>query len=182
MVLGSSRYYSEHYEDAMAIVRKCGTPDFFITMTCNSNWRDIQKAIKFEMPDGHRLNQAYNYRPDIVARVFNQKSDELIRDIDKHHIFGKVAAYVSVIEFQKRGVPHMHLLVILDKRYKIKNPERINDFICAEIPENNKRNKKLRKIVLDWMIHPPCGELNPNESCMIEKKGRSQCRYSYPKK
>lgn len=27
------------YQDAMAIVRNCGKPDYFITMTCNPKWK-----------------------------------------------------------------------------------------------------------------------------------------------
>lgn len=166
----------------MAVVRKYGNPDFFITMTCNPNWKEIRKAISHEMPSGCNLKQESNYRADIIARVFKKKADNLIKDIDKHHIFGKTAAFVSVIEFQKRGMPHMHLLVILDKRYKIKSAKNIDDFVCAEIPDNTKKNTKLRKIVQDWMIHKPCGELNPNAPCMVNKHGIMQCRFSFPKK
>ena len=36
-----------------------------------------------------------------------KKFQELIDDLDKKQIFGKVAAYVYTIEFQKRGLPHM---------------------------------------------------------------------------
>lgn len=32
---GSTRYYTEHFEDAMALVRRLGSPDYFITMTSN---------------------------------------------------------------------------------------------------------------------------------------------------
>lgn len=165
----------------MAIVRKYGTPDLFITMTCNTNWPEIQEAIQHEMDDGSALYQTANFRPDIVTRVFKQKMEALIDDIDKNRIFGRVAAYVGVIEFQKRGVPHLHLLVILDKRDKIKSAEKIDEFICAEIPENTEKNEELREIVLTWMVHNPCGDLNPNAPCMIDKKGRRQCRFSYPK-
>jgi hypothetical protein len=52
-------------------------------------------------------------RPDIVARVFKQKLDALIQDIQTNHIFGVPVAYVYVIEFQKRGLPHAHILIIL---------------------------------------------------------------------
>jgi hypothetical protein len=52
-------------------------------------------------------------RPDIVAGVFKQKLDALIQDIKTNHIFGVPVAYVYVIEFQKRGLPHAHILIIL---------------------------------------------------------------------
>ena len=50
------------YHDAMAIVQRLGKPDFFITMTCNPKWPEIQEALRFgELP---------SHRPDLIARVF----------------------------------------------------------------------------------------------------------------
>ena len=157
---GSPRFYAEHYEDAMAIVRRHGTPDFFVTMTCNSNWPEIQDALRHEFPDGSTLQQASNYRPDIVSRVFKLKADQLIDDFAKHMIFGRVAAYVGVIEFQKRGDPHLHLLIIMDPRDKVRSPEEIDYLISAELPDRMEDPDLYQKVV-KWMVHNPCGELNP---------------------
>jgi hypothetical protein len=33
------------YHDAMAIVRYCGKPDIFITMTANPKWEEITSAL-----------------------------------------------------------------------------------------------------------------------------------------
>jgi hypothetical protein len=38
--MGSPRAMQQNYQDAMAIVRKYGKPDLFITMTCNPQWKD----------------------------------------------------------------------------------------------------------------------------------------------
>ncbi|XP_022163988.1 uncharacterized protein LOC111029333 [Myzus persicae] len=54
-------------------------------------------------------------RPDLVARVFHAKLKELMRDITVNKVFGNVDAYVYTIEFQKRGLPHAHILIILDE-------------------------------------------------------------------
>jgi len=35
----------------------------------------------------------------------------MLDDIIKNQMFGKVKAYVTVIEFQKRGAPHSHTLI-----------------------------------------------------------------------
>ena len=177
---GSPRFYAEHYEDAMAIVRYFGTPDLFITMTCNPEWPEIKEAIKHDFPDGTSLQQQANFRPDIVTRVFKLKSDQLLDDIENGEIFGKVAATVSVIEFQKRGTPHMHLLLIFDKYNKIKSPEEIDDFICAELP-NKDEDPTLHHIVVKFMVHNPCGDLNPEAPCMVAKNGKPQCRFNFPK-
>ena len=51
-----------------------------------------------------------------VPSLFKMKLDELIKDIDQRKIFGKVAAQIHVVEFQKRGLPHVHILLILEEK------------------------------------------------------------------
>jgi hypothetical protein len=98
---------SQLYHDAMAIVRNCGKPDLFITMTCNPRWPEIRDAL---LP-----NQTAQDRADIVARVFKLKLDAMCHDLFKSHVFGRVVGRVHVMEFQKRGLPHAHILVILHR-------------------------------------------------------------------
>ena len=65
----------------MAIVRKYGKPDFFVTFTCNPTWPEIVENL---MP-----GQTAQDRPDLVARVFNLKVCLIHRyvDIGKLHFF-----------------------------------------------------------------------------------------------
>ena len=70
---GSPRWYNAKFQDGMAICRKYHKPDFFITMTCNPNWPEI----KAELMEG----QTPQDRPDITARVFKLKKDQLINDL-----------------------------------------------------------------------------------------------------
>jgi hypothetical protein len=81
--VGSKRYMDALYFDGMAISAHVGFPDLFITFTCNPNWPEIQRYLKKE-----NLNS--NDRPDIVTRVFKVKLDELLRDLTKKHVMGKV--------------------------------------------------------------------------------------------
>ena len=60
-----------------------------------------------------------------------------------------------VIEFQKRGLPHCHILIILKNEYKLKSIEQINKAIWAEIPDKESY-PKLHKRVLNHIIHMPC--------------------------
>jgi Helitron helicase-like domain at N-terminus len=70
------------YQDSMAICRFCQKPDLFLTMTANPNWPEIKEALlKFNMGDdqqGDQATQSASDRPDIVARVFNEKKDALL--------------------------------------------------------------------------------------------------------
>ena len=52
-------------------------------------------------------------------------------------ILGKVKAYVYVVEFQKRGLPHAHFLLIMEQKYKLTCPEQY-DMITAELPNKKK--------------------------------------------
>jgi len=90
----------------MALVRKYGKPDLFITITTNPNWREIRSNL---FP-----GQQPSDRPDLIVRVFNAKLNEIIEEITKKQIFGQVTYYFYTIEFQKRGLPHAHLLVCLN--------------------------------------------------------------------
>jgi hypothetical protein len=72
-----------------------------------------------------------------VARVFKLKNDELLRDITERNVFGRVIAILTVIEFQKRTLPHSHTLVVLHPDDKPKTPEDIDRLVCAELPDKN---------------------------------------------
>jgi hypothetical protein len=45
---GSPRNMHQLYQDSMALIRKYGKPDLFITFTCNSNWHEICE-LKFKL-------------------------------------------------------------------------------------------------------------------------------------
>jgi hypothetical protein len=91
------RYMAQCYYDAMAIVRRYGKPDLFITFTCNPKWKEIVDILALE-------NGVYttNY-PDILDRVFHEKLKELLRLLKEEHVLGVTIADIYVIEFQKRG-------------------------------------------------------------------------------
>ncbi|KAF0688715.1 Uncharacterized protein FWK35_00039352, partial [Aphis craccivora] len=121
--VGGPRYMKQCYHDAMAIVRKYGKPDLFITFTCNPKWPEIVENI----PSWLKAND----RPDLVARVFHAKLKELMRDITVNKIFGNIGAYVYTIEFQKRGLPHAHLLIILNEDSKLHTADDVDNVVCA---------------------------------------------------
>lgn len=90
---GSPRNMAQNYQDAMAIVRKYGKPDLFVTMTCNPKWKEISDHLP--------SYQSIEHRPDLVARVFKLKLKELLNDIMKKDVFGKCIAKIHVIEFHE---------------------------------------------------------------------------------
>ena len=124
---GGPRHMHQLFQDAMTIVAKHSKPALFITMTCNPNWQEILDALE--------PNQMPNDRPDIVGRVFKQNLNALMEDITKKGIFGKCIAHVNVIEFQKRGLPHAHILIILAPDQQIDCIQSIDHAVSAELPD-----------------------------------------------
>ncbi|XP_050338246.1 uncharacterized protein LOC126764622 [Bactrocera neohumeralis] len=162
--IGSPRHVHEYAQDVMSYVRKYGRPDLFITFTCNPKWSDIQNNLF----DG----QSTTNRHDINARVFRQKLEALMDVIVKLRVFGEVRCYMYSIEWQKRGLPHAHILIWLVRKI---TPDEIDNIILAEIP-NQTIDQELFEVVTKHMIHGPYGVLNINSPCMID--GKSSKRYS----
>ena len=44
-IYGTPRFYQECFYDAMALVMHFGKPDYFITVTTNPNWTEIEKSL-----------------------------------------------------------------------------------------------------------------------------------------
>ncbi|XP_021757489.1 uncharacterized protein LOC110722527 [Chenopodium quinoa] len=170
--IGGPRDLKKRYLNAMALVQRFGKPDLFVTMTCNAKWPEITA----ELSEGEVAAD----RPDVIARVFRSKLIALKKQITEERVFGKVAAMVYVVEFQKRGLPHAHFLIILDHGYKLTGPSDYDRFVSAEIPATD--SPELRKIVLKHMMHGPCGNLHPNCGCMKKQVGDDVvCKYNYPR-
>ena len=102
-------------------------------MTVNPNDPDIKENLPKGVPA--------HYMPHLVTRVaylkFKRLMDEVVKEgmkmrISLEHpiqssslgkVFGKVISWTYVIEFQKRGLPHIHALLTLDSDYKWRTPE-----------------------------------------------------------
>lgn len=163
--IGSPRHMHEYIQDGMTFVRRFGKADLFITFTCNPNWKEIKDLL---LP-----GQSASERHDIVARVFKQKLKSLMNVITKGEIFGEVKCYMYSIEWQKRGLPHCHILIWLKERLVT---SKTDDIISAELPDP-KEDPVLFDIVSKHMIHGPCGSLNLNSPCMSENR----CTCHYPR-
>ena len=156
------------FQDSMSVVRDKGKPDIFLTFTCNPKWPEIERELE--------PNQKPHERPDLITKIFNLKLKSLLEDIIKMKIFGRTIAHIYVIEFQKRGLPHAHLLIILAQDEKIINSEDIDNIVWAEIPDKE-QFPNLYKTVTTCLLHGPCGQEFPNAPCMVDGK----CSKGFPK-
>uniref|UniRef100_A0A453GWK1 Helitron helicase-like domain-containing protein n=1 Tax=Aegilops tauschii subsp. strangulata TaxID=200361 RepID=A0A453GWK1_AEGTS len=127
---GGDRDMQRRLLDAMAIVQRWGKPDYFITMTCNPYWEEITHNL---MP-----GQLPQDRPDLVARVYKAKQRDMMDLLTKGKHFGEVTAYVHVTDFQKQGLPHEHILLIMKTNSKLASLDDYDRVISAEIPDKEK--------------------------------------------
>lgn len=81
-----------------------------------------------------------------------------------------------MVEFLKRGLPYIYLLLILKESHKIKFINQYDRYISAELPDKEKQ-LELHQLVIRHMIHGPCGTRRKSSPCM--KDGR--CKFHYPR-
>ena len=92
------------------------------------------------------------------------------------NVLGRMIALIYVIEWQKRGPPHAHILGIYDDESKPRTPEDYDHIVCEEIPDQE-QFPELYETVTTLMMHGPCGMHIPNSPCMADGK----CTKQFPK-
>ena len=100
-----------------------------------------------------------------------------MNDIEKEQYFGQVTGFMYTMEWQKRGLPHVHILLFLDHQQAIQTIADIDKVVCAEIPDCTV-DPELFGLVKEHMIHGPCGSLIRDRPC-CQSTGR--CEEHYPK-
>ena len=95
--------------------------------------------------------------------------------LTKEGVFGCPQCWLYSIEWQKRGLPHAHILLWLKMEYKIRATD-IDSVISSELPNPNE-DPDLFAIVAKQMVHGPCGPMNPCSPCMKDSK----CTKGFPK-
>jgi len=155
----------EKSQDAMIYVCHYSRPDLFITFTCNPQWKEVSNALLSEQ-------KSYD-RHDIIARIFHLKVKTLMKLLTKGNLFGEVQCFMYSVEWQKRGLPHIHILLWLKQRI---SPDKFECIIIAEIPDPEK-DSLLYSIIKANMIHVPCCNSNNRSSCMES----DSCSKKYPR-
>ncbi len=80
------------------------------------------------------------------------KLDALLKDI-KDGVLGNVIAKIWVIEFQKRGLPHAHILLILDEASKLRIVEDFNSMVSVEISDSIRHlERHMRRSLCAWCM------------------------------
>ena len=100
----------------------------------------------------------------------------LLNPITDDNILGRTVGYVYTIEFQKRGLPHMHLLLALSYDDRPTTAEQVDTLIKVSWPDPD-LEPRLFEIMKHCMVHGPCGRAKPDTSCMRDGK----CSKGFPK-
>ncbi|EJD40709.1 hypothetical protein AURDEDRAFT_45499, partial [Auricularia subglabra TFB-10046 SS5] len=96
-------------------------------MTCNPDWPEVRAKL--------RPGQQWQDAPMVIARVFKQKLAVLLKTLKT--MFpnaGNVIYRLYAVEFQKRGLPHCHILI----KYQSDciTAADIDHVVSAEMPKN----------------------------------------------
>jgi hypothetical protein len=167
--LGSRRWASNQISDALALAANYGPPMFFVTMTCNPRWSEITSQL--------RPGQDFSDIPVVVCRVFKQRVAVLINTLSTmFHSPGRREYLIERIEFQKRGLPHTHILIKFQKNCA--TPGEIDEVISAEVPCDPADAELVKKHMMHK--HPPLMQ-DLNSYCQRMVGGRRICRFGYPK-
>lgn len=94
--LGSRKWASEQTADSLALARTYGPPSLFITMTCLRSKQDFVMA----------RDRVMCLLSSLAHLSFDFSDSCLLRTK-----FGSLIYIIKVIEFQKRGLPHTHIII-----------------------------------------------------------------------
>ena len=176
---GSPRHYRTLCANALTLWARKGKPTFFITATTNPYWTEITR----ELCPGQK---AYD-RPDVTCRVFAAKMAMLLDAIRGGFIFGEpheIVYSLRVVEYQKRGLPHMHMIFQLANVPEDPNElvAWVNQHITAELPvhlstSEDPDEQRYLNLVKSHMVHK-CrrGE----NGCLSRIDGQDVCRSRFP--
>ena len=170
-----------------------GAPDIFTTFTCNPKWLEIAEALLSE--PGQKPRDRADIVVRVFSMKLDEYLDEIksgraygpIRLVLSFllsvgllsEIFCLVHMCYPVfltcycfcfpvlysVEFQKRGLPHAHILVWLKGDHSKVSADVIDSFVCAEIPDPLV-DPLGYSLVSEFMMHDPCGDMNDKCVCM----------------
>ena len=107
------------------------------------------------------------------SSISTQKK-ELLCLIKSEYIIARFRGDMYTIKYEKRSLPHMHLLIFLYLADQFLEASQINEVIYAKLPNaETDPNGELTRIVTLAILHSPCRDNNFHSSCM--NNARDDC-------
>ena len=149
-ITGSPRHLKKLASNAFSIVRSRGRPFMFVTLTFNKEWAEVKSAMA--------EHESVYDRPDITCRVFKHKLESMLERLRNgafwgphtwdytrkkyKYELGKNGYVIHVIEYQKRGLSHTHVIFrpsqfpegYKENVYVGDSAEWVDELICCEKP------------------------------------------------
>ena len=175
---GSKRRARKNVNDGIELCNQFGKPDFFITLTANPLWADIQRQL--------HPGQTWADRPDVVNRIFKARLEKLLEKLrDGEFTDGAKQVYIfRVVEWQKRGLPHVHLAIKCD----FPDGTDLFKYVQATIPHatasSSPKDKQLHYLICKNNIHANDGNmcsLGHTTATPCRKPGAYYCDKHFPK-
>ena len=143
-----------------------GPPTFFLTVTMNPYWIELKS-----------LSRNKNIYSDsaMISLVFKQKLKTILNFINTRKLFGEVKAYVWRIEYQKRGLPHAHILFWTD--FDTSNLQDVDKVVNVRYPlispflNDTLMINDITELINMYQIHS-------HSSRCTSKDGK--CQFNYP--
>ena len=113
--------------------------DIFVTFTANPQWPEVRAALA-----GKAQQPAERY--DIISRLFKLKLLQMLAEF-KNGLLGQRAAEVMCVEWQRRGLPHAHILLFFKPEAKLRDAADYDTVVCAEIPPADTEEELHRRVL-----------------------------------
>ncbi|SGY56663.1 BQ5605_C006g04156 [Microbotryum silenes-dioicae] len=157
-----------------------GRPKYQIVSSLHPSAMPLRYPLLFPAgEDGFHPNMAGNQGCTGAERQSMQPSGSHCTS-QRAGCFGVVLTHTHVIEYQKRGLPHAHILITLAPDDHPLSTEAIDKMISAEIPDPS-RYPDLHETVTKHMLHGKCGG-NSTQPCMEKDKyGNPRCKRHFPR-
>ncbi|CAF1463104.1 unnamed protein product [Rotaria sordida] len=188
-VRGSPQYWSLILSELFAMIRQLGVPTWFCSFSAaDARWiellhhlADYHNIPRKEKYTWNETNFLLNSNPVIVARMFDRRFRGFMKNIilSKCAALGEVTDYFYRVEFQKRGSPHIHMIVWIKNAPKY--GENLDDevmkfidkYITCKMP-NERKDPFLHEIIMKVQTHSK----SHSKSC---KRRDRVCRFHFPK-
>ena len=93
------------FMDIMQLFARVQRPIFYNVFEYNPDWREIVEAL----PNV----DVWQQHPDVVTKIFRMKLTSLINTIMYPEPSVPMYALVYRVEWQKRGLPRLHMMLIM---------------------------------------------------------------------
>ena len=175
-IRGTAAYWKDVLYKLLAMIQSLGPPDFFLTLSCNDNWPELQEALRLN--SSTTISTVQN-NPFAAANAFQRRWQGLLNHVLKgpNPPLGIIKDFFVRTEFQNRGSPHLHIFLWTSLSLDIDNARTvdivhlINKTISSTMPSSD-HDKLMHDLVSQFQVH--------HHSFSCTKGRQSHCRFNFP--